>query len=228
MLSKLLFFVLILSSHLFASDSYDEPCDELCTFVLKAEKSDVYKVINDSRAEVRLTPFSTFKIPNTLIALDLGVVGNLKEDLTFDPKVYPVQEWWPSIWYEAPITIREAFQSSAVPIYQQIASQIGAANMSQYLSKFDYGNQDMSSGIDVFWLNASLTISAKEQVDFLQRLFQSRFSVSEQIFSELKQIMLVEQTEDYRLYAKTGGGMLSSSQALGWYVGVVETATETY
>ncbi|GAB2897926.1 penicillin-binding transpeptidase domain-containing protein [Microbulbifer echini] len=217
---------LLISRLTWASENIE--CAKSCTFVLKKHKDANYTVINESRADVRLTPFSTFKVPNTLIALDTGEVGSLVQELTYDHLRYPAQRWWPTIWYEKPLPIRAAFQNSAVPIYRQLAFNIGTKRMHQYLVQFEYGNRDISSGLDKFWLNGSLKISAREQVDFLQRLFSGALPVSEESLSLFKEIMLVEETDSYRLYAKTGGGQITDGYALGWYVGVVETGKNTY
>ncbi|BBM03649.1 class D beta-lactamase [Microbulbifer sp. GL-2] len=198
-------------------------CDESCTFVLKNERESRFTVVNENRADIRLSPFSTFKIPNTLIALDLGVVSSLEQELTYDHEKYPAQKWWPTVWYEKPLPIRAAFQNSAVPIYQQIAFQVGAERMNQYLTKFNYGNMDISSGVDRFWLHGSLKISAREQVNFLHKLFSGQLPVSSDTLASFKQVMLVEETDSYKLYAKTGGGQIAKGYALGWYIGIVES-----
>ncbi|WP_445357238.1 penicillin-binding transpeptidase domain-containing protein [Microbulbifer sp. ANSA002] len=211
-----------------AWSSEDIECGKSCTFVLKNHKEATYSIINEKRADVRLTPFSTFKVPNTLIALDAGLVRSLIQELTYDHLKYPAQRWWPSIWYDKPLPIRAAFQNSAVPIYRQLASQIGRKRMNQYLIQFDYGNRDISSGLDKFWLNGSLKISAKEQVNFLQKLFSGALPISDDSLALFKEVMFVEETDSYKLYAKTGGGQINDEFALGWYVGVVETGNNMY
>ncbi|MFA0812710.1 penicillin-binding transpeptidase domain-containing protein [Microbulbifer epialgicus] len=216
-----IFFVLLLFSLNLAAET--EACDDSCTFVLKNERESSFTVVNESRADTRLSPFSTFKIPNTLIALDLGVVTSLNQELTYDHEKYPAQRWWPTVWYEKPLPIRAAFQNSAVPIYQQIALQIGAERMGRYLTQFNYGNKDITSGVDRFWLNGSLKISAREQVNFLHKLFSGQLPVSSATLASFKEVMLVEETETYKLYAKTGGGEISKGYALGWYIGIVES-----
>lgn len=50
-------------------------CAEKCTFVLLSEATGTYTIINNKRANKRLTPWSTFKVPNSLIFLDSGIVG---------------------------------------------------------------------------------------------------------------------------------------------------------
>lgn len=208
--------------------SADERCSEACTFVLSKDGDTPFVVVNPERAATPMTPFSTFKIPNTLIALESGVVQAEEQQLTFDQKRYPVKSWWPKVWYSAPMSLRDAFQVSAVPIYQEIATRIGERKMQQALRDFQYGNRDISSGLDTFWLNGSLKISALEQVSFLHRLFAGELPLSAQTLADFREIMVVEDTDEYTLFAKTGGGNLAKGQALGWYVGVVEREDHNY
>ena len=42
--------------------------------------------------------------------------------------------------------------------------------MARYVTAARYGNADISGGIDLFWLQGGLRISALEQIDFLARL----------------------------------------------------------
>lgn len=218
--------LLLLSCQALANDK--PSCDSACTFVLIEDDGDLHTVINPERAKTPFTPYSTFKIPNTLIALDTGVIKNLSQPLSFDKEQFPVQSWWREIWYKAPLTIRPAFQNSAVPIYQQLAMDIGAGRMQSYLDGFEYGNRDISSGLHNFWLNGSIQISAIQQAQFLQRLFNAELPVSDATVEQFKQVMLVEQSADYRLYAKTGAGSRTADIAIGWYVGAVIKADERY
>lgn len=218
-------FVIGVSNFTIAADSL---CNNDCTFVLKSGSSGEYQYINQDRANQRMTPWSTFKIPNSLIALDLGVIKSVDEKLSFKTSNYPVQSWWREVWYKAPISLKEAYKVSAVPIYQSTAAKIGADKMTAYLADFNYGNEDISSGVDNFWLNKSMKISAKEQVDFLARLNNGKLKVSEDALQNLKTIMLVEQTDRYKLYAKTGGGAIAKGDVLGWYVGFVKRDNDVY
>lgn len=201
---------------------YNMLCDSQCTVVLKNDSNNQYQIVNQKRANTQLTPFSTFKVPNTLILLETGIVKDRTQRFAVDLTRYKKQKWWPQSWTDKPLVIRDAFQYSALPLYQQLSSQAGRAVYQKYLSEFGYGNQDSSSNIDDFWLNRSLKISAIEQVDFLQKLYQRQFSLSQRTYNEFEKIMLVETTDDYQLYAKTGGGQVAKNDALGWYVGIVK------
>ena len=203
-----------------------------CTFVLLSEKQSAVErllLVNEERAKQRLSPFSTFKITNSLIALDSKQIANAQQTLTFDKEKYPVQAWWPSVWKLPEYDLSSAFKFSMVAIYRQMATDIGQDKMQSYLSKFNYGNQDISSGLDSFWLNSSLKISALEQVRFLQKMHKGQLAISQHSIDTLKEVMLVEKKANYSLYAKTGAGKVNgkdknSKVMLGWYVGFVENA----
>ena len=204
---------------------------ESCTFVLLSEfnqntnsvKSNISS-INENRANTPLSPFSTFKIANSLIALDSGVIKNTKQALTYDENTYPKQTWWPPVWQLPHYDLTTAFKYSMVAIYRQLSKDIGERSMISYLNRMHYGNEDISSGLDSFWLNASMKISAVEQVRFLQKTYHNQFAFNEQVIDDLKEIMLVENKENYRLFAKTGAGRVDNGTMLGWYVGFVENS----
>ncbi len=199
-----------------------------CTFVLLSEKNNQRIVVNKQRASQEFTPFSTFKVANTTIALEQGVVNSSADVLSYNQEDYPPQAWWPPVWKLPEYTLGSAFSVSMVAVFRQLASDIGSENMQQGLKRFGYGNQNMSSGDDDFWLNGSLKISANQQVAFLQKLYQNQFSLKTNTLAVVKEVMLVEQTEHYKIYAKTGAGKVADKTAeqtmLGWYIGFVENA----
>jgi len=202
-----------------------------CTFVLLSEmitaKNTNMLLVNKKRAVQPYSPFSTFKVANSLIGLDTKVIENAKQPLTFDQAKYPVQKWWPAVWKLPSYNLSSAYKFSMVAIYRQLASDIGQQRMQSYVTNFVYGNQNISSGIDNFWLDGSMKISAVEQVTFLQRMHQKKLAVNPENIEKLKEVMLVESTADYKLYAKTGAGRANGADKkdksmLGWYIGFVE------
>ncbi|MDC0598669.1 penicillin-binding transpeptidase domain-containing protein [Gammaproteobacteria bacterium] len=214
--------LLVLQACSSINDSLCRETDDNCTFVLFSESDDDYEIINQTRASKRFTPASTFKIANTIIALELGVVSNEEQELVIDYEKYPRQAWWQQSWGTQEYDLRIAFQNSVVPIYQEIASTIGNERMSKYLERFNYGNMNVSSGIDSFWLNGSLQISAFEQIEFLRGIYHNDFEVSKETVDSFLKVMLVEETERYKLYAKTGASLIDDGSLLAWYVGFVE------
>lgn len=169
-----------------------------------------------------LSPCSTFKIYNTLIGLELGLIKNADAPWYKWDGVHRGIDVW-----NQDLTLREAFRVSAVPAYQVLARQIGNKWMQQYLDEIDYGNKNISSGIDVFWLNPSegtpLIISANEQVTLLNKLLDGKLPFSQKNIAILRDIMQLANTENGTLYGKTG-----SAGVLGWFVGFLEHDGITY
>jgi beta-lactamase class D len=196
------------------------------TFVLLDLKSGKYVRHNAARAAERFPPFSTFKIPNSLIGLETGVIQDADFLIKWDEKKYPANPNFPQ-WFRDQ-TLRTAFQRSAVWYYQELAERVGEARMKELLDKLDYGNEDTSGGLTRFWLNSSLRISADEQVAFLRRLYREELPVSKRSVATVKEIMVHEETPAYRLSAKTGGGPLSEGRYLGWFVGYLEAGGDTH
>ncbi len=214
----------IANAHLQKSDA-STLCEEGktdCTFVLLSEQNNKLLTINKARANMQLSPFSTFKIPNSIIALESRLIKNTEQALSFDKTKYPPQAWWPSVWKLESYNLSTAFKFSMVAIYRQLATEIGEKEMKQHLAKFNYGNQDISSGLDSFWLNGSIKISANEQVAFLQKLYHNKLGLSVNSSKAMKEVMLFKDGGDYKIYAKTGAGKVDDKSMLGWFVGYVE------
>ena len=184
--------------------------------------------VNSTLSLKKLSPCSTFKIYNTLIGLDLGLIEEPDAFWYNWDGVHRSIEGW-----NKDLTLREAFKASAVPAYKILARQIGAERMKTYLEGINYGNKDISAGIDRFWLNPTegnpLLISADEQVVLLNNLLDGKMPFSEKNIAILKDIMQVSKTEKGTLYGKTGSALgLNGEWSLGWFIGFLEHEKITY
>ena len=197
------------------------------TFVLYDADAARYVRYNPERARERFLPASTFKIPNSLIALETGVVPDVDRVLAWDSAAAPRRDWWPAPWSRSH-DMRSAFAHSVVWYYQELARRIGAERMQRHLDRFGYGNRDLSGGIDRFWLSGGLRISPDEQVEFLRRFYEGELGISPRATQAVKEIMVLESTPEYRLSGKTGTAELSEERELGWLVGYVERAGKVY
>ena len=63
------------------------------TIVISSLDGKIEYVHNNYRSEIRFIPASTFKIPNTLIALEEGVIKNEKEIIKWDGKNKGFDAW---------------------------------------------------------------------------------------------------------------------------------------
>ena len=199
------------------------------TIVIYNQQADSFTVYNEKRAATRYTPFSTFKIPNSIIALETKNISDTEQIIKWDLEKYPVEKWWPKTWH-GEHNLKSAIKFSVVPAYRHIACLIGNKKMQKYVTSFKYGNEDISSGIDKFWLSGSLQITAFEQVEFLKKFYKGKLNVSERSIELVKNILIQEETKNYKLSAKTGAGYIDKNRtvALGWYVGYIEKANSVY
>jgi beta-lactamase class D len=169
-------------------------------------------------AGTRTSPCSTFKIPNSLVGLDTGVVPDASFVLKWDGVRRPREEWnrdhdlWSAIRY------------SVVWYYQELARRVGPERMAKRLSAFRYGNEDISGGIDRFWLGSSLRISPDEQVGFLGRLHAGELPVSARSLAIVKDILVQDPPTPGVVYrGKTGSCQdPGAPDPHGWWVGSVE------
>lgn len=178
---------------------------------------------DEARANKPLLPASTFKIPNTLIALDEGVITE-QDLLKWDGTDRGLAAW------NRDQTLSSAFKSSCVWCYQELAQRIGIARYQQWLKKIDYGNALPQPGLTSFWLSGDLRISAVQQMLFLHKLYKRELPFKASSYDALRRIMLMEEKPSYRLYAKTGwaGYGEKVTPQIGWYVGYVETGTDVW
>lgn len=185
------------------------------TFVLYRPALARYDVLEPERAKARFLPASTFKIANALIALDCGTLRDQHEVFRWDGKPKMRRAW------ERDHTLDSGMRESVVWMFQEIARRTGKARMKEGLHRLGYGNEDIGGGIDHFWLQGSLRISANEQVDFLRRMREGRLAASARATRLVRNALVVERTPEYTLYAKTGttGG---ARDAVAWWVGWVE------
>ncbi len=200
------------------------------TFVLYDLKNGRYLRHDAARAAKRFSPYSTFKIPNSLIGLETGVITDAEFRIKWDAKKYPRNraDTEPFIHWWQEQTLRTAFRRSVLWYYQELATGVGAERMKALVDKLNYGNRDTSGPLTRFWLNNSLRISADEQVEFLKALYKEQLPVSKRTLQIVKDILTLEETPDYKLSAKTGGGPLGEDKALGWFVGYLETKGNVY
>jgi beta-lactamase class D len=183
-------------------------------------KVDDYLVITSDRnrsGEPKL-PASTFKIPNSLIALETGVVGDPDKDVfKWDGVVRSIEAW------NRDHTLRSAIAASAVPVYQEIARRIGQERMQKYVDLFEYGNRDIGGGIDQFWLTGNLRIDPVQQVDFVDRLRRGVLPISKRSQDLVRDILPVTKAGDAVIRAKSGLlGAEIGKPSLGWMVGWAE------
>jgi beta-lactamase class D len=170
---------------------------------------------NEEQCATRLSPCSTFKIFNSLVGLETGVLR--------DENYSMVWEGQPSVVANCrrDQTLQSAVTNSCVWYFQNVATAVGEERMKKFIADTPYGNGDISGGITNFWLGSSLKISADEQVDFLGKLLKDQLPFSKRSMAVVRGLIRLDQTAKGTLYGKTGSDMVDGKEVLGWFVGYV-------
>lgn len=177
---------------------------------------------NYDRAKTGFLPASTFKIPNTLIGLETGIIKPGDKIFKWDGEPRRLKTW------ESDMDIRQAFKTSCVPCYQELARKVGVERMRQMLEKFNYGNMVFdSSSIDLFWLEGESKITQFQQINFLKRFYFNELPVKDSTNYYMRQIMFEEEVGGCKVSSKTGWA-IRNEQNIGWYVGFLEKQNEVY
>lgn len=167
-------------------------------------------------------PASTFKIPNSIIALETGIVEDDSTIFYWDGEKRGNKNW------EQNLIFKDALQYSCVPCYQEVAKNIGVKRMRKYLDLFNYGSIKVdSTNIDMFWLEGESRINQFEQIDFLMNFHQSNLSISKRTESVMKRMMVIDENDNYKVSGKTGWSY-SNEKDNGWFVGYIESDQKLY
>ncbi len=182
---------------------------------------DVLHQYGGDRNTTPFLPASTFKILNSLIALETGAIADDRSVLTWDGVERDIPAW------NRDLNLRSAFQASAVWFYQVLARRIGYERMDRWVRNVGYGNQTIGNAedIDTFWLTGELRITPLQQIGFLQRLYGNDLPFADNTIATVKDIAIVEHTPEYTIRAKTGWAAATN---IGWYVGYVEQNGSVY
>jgi len=169
------------------------------TLVIESAATGQRYVHNETRAKQPFTAASTFKVLNTLIALEEGAIAGADEVIAWDGTHYEIEDW------NRDQTLKSAFKVSCVWCYQWLARRVGAQAYPSHVRQADYGELREPFNDTEFWLDGSLIVSAEQQVAFLRRVVERSLPYRAGSYDTLRAIMQVDSTPAYRLYAKTAG-----------------------
>lgn len=193
-------------------------------FIVYDLKRDRYIRYNPDHCQKRFIPASTFKIFNSLVALETKAIANENIIIPWDGVVNnEFLEW------NQDQTMRTAFKRSVVWFYQELARRVGNERMRKYIQASGYGNQDIGDKVDTFWLKGKLRISPEEQIKFLVMLYKENLPFAPAVMQTVKDIMVIDRQEHYTLRGKTGWGRdVDGMKNIGWYVGYLERDHNVY
>lgn len=190
-------------------------------FVLYDLNNDYYIRYEPERCAEQFIPASTFKIMNSLIGLETGIIPDENYVIKWDGTHYEIPVW------NQDNTLKTAIKNSVVWYYQELARRVGKEKIQYYVNAVNYGNKDITGEIDTFWLEGGLRISADQQVEFLKQLYLDKLPFSTRSARIVKEILVLEKTESYQLSGKTGSGQRITPH-VGWFVGYLETEGNVY
>ena len=129
------------------------------TFALREVGTGKTMVSDGDRVEQPRSPASTFKILNSMIILQTGVVADVDELVPWGGVVRELEAW------NRDHSLGSGIEVSSVWMYQGLARFVGEERMAEWVTAAGYGNADISGGIDEFWLSGDLRISPLGQLD---------------------------------------------------------------
>lgn len=203
------------------------------TAIFYYPESDTYAVYQKELSEKRSSPCSTFKIFSTYVGLDTGVIQMNDSVRTWNGTVYWYEPW------NRDIGLPDAFRQSCVWYYRQVIDDIGQPVMQAYIDEMNYGNRDISdwkgdfnegeplADLKGFWLESSLKISPKEQIQVLRRIMEH--PKKGELANTLKLLMLTrdDAATGLKVYGKTGFGRVDGKNTDAWFVGLYERDGKT-
>ncbi len=191
-------------------------------FVLFDKSNDLFICYHPARCDSGFIPASTFKIPNSVIALEERVIQDTSQIFHWDGKEWPNKSW------NQDQTLRSAIQYSCIWVFFDIADKVGIEKYEQYLRSFNYGNRNPAGPPSRFWLAGKLRISASQQVEFLRNFYDEQLNVSKESIDMVKEMIIIEKTADYILSGKTGSAEISENDYIMWMVGYLVLDLDVY
>ncbi len=179
-------------------------------------------VYNMNLDTTRFSPASTFKIVNSLIGLQTGIITDENMVIKWDGVKRRNADW------NKDLSMKEAFKVSSLPYYQEVARRIGTDTMKHWIDSLSYGNMNTSGDIDSFWINNQLKISPDEQLGLLKKLYFDQLPFRKSVQQIVRNAMLQEDNTLYQLSYKTGWGFDESGNNIGWLTGWIEENKHVY
>lgn len=177
-------------------------------------------------------PASTFKIVNSLIGIQTGIISNERMVIPWDGVVRKFPNGDTAAAWNKDLSMQEAFKVSAVPYYQEVAQRIGKDTMQHWLDSLGYGTRytkfKIQDNLDTFWLDNTLQVTADEQVGLVKKLYFNQLPFQGRVQAIVKNLMMQENNANYKLSYKTGWGFRENGNALGWIVGWIEENQHVY
>ena len=171
-------------------------------------------------------PASTFKIVNSLIGIQTGIVNDDSTVIKWDS----ISRGRPECNKDMPMV--DAFRISCPPWYMELARRIGKDTMQHWLDTLGYAQRydkfKIKNNLDTFWLDNSAKVTADEQLGLVKKLYFDQLPFQKRPMRIVRSMMLMRDDANYKLSYKTGWGTLENGNQLGWVIGWIEENKRPY
>lgn len=192
------------------------------SFVLYDTQADQYQIYNEDKSTLRVSPVSTYKIYSALFGLESNIISTENSTIQWNGKQYPFDSW------NSEQNLTSAMKNSVTWYFQELDKRSQAGMIHSYLQRMNYGNSNITGGINRFWLESSLKISPVEQVQLLKDFYTNQLGFEEKNIQMVKDAIKLEEKNDEILSGKTGTGTVDGNDINGWFIGYVENEENTY
>lgn len=178
-----------------------------------------YKIYNTELSDERRSPCSTFKIISGLIGIEEGVIPADDSTRSWSGEIFWNENWNQNMDFE------NAFRTSCIWYFREVINELGSDVIQKRLEELQYGNCDISDwegrlntsnnnrSLTGFWVESSLKISPREQVEVLKRIFNDTGIVRQDVAERMKSAMKLVDEEELTIYGKTEGADPSTDKA---------------
>lgn len=187
------------------------------SFLLQRDGKAVQVVHGGDRVDAALRPASTFKVLVALVALQTGTLRDADEVVPWNGKRYPNQPQW-----ERDMSLREAMQTSSESFFGVLANRIGRERLATWVQRLQYGNGRIGEVPAQAWHDGVLTVTARQQLDFIDRVRRGALPVSPAHIATVKAAMADGEVDGRRIYGKTGTRLDRDGTGNAWWIGWVE------
>jgi len=186
---------------------------------------DQWTFSDENDANRRTIPASTFKICNSLIALEEKAIAP-ETIIPWDGKEKAFKGNVVKSW-NADTNLESAFKNSTIWFYVELSKRIKRSTYARYLKEIGYGNLNLSEKGDDFWNYGNMEISPKNQVVFLAKLYKEELPFDKKNMALVKSYMRMKIDGPYTLSGKSGWGIKNGAD-IGWLIGFLETDGDVY
>ena len=213
---------LLLSAALLAGMAHAD-----CTLIADASTKRIVK--EEGACDTRITPASTFKIAISLMGYDAGFLKSEHAPMLHYRKGDPD---WRDSWL-SDTDPQKWIRDSVVWYSQRVTAALGPARFQHYTTVFQFGNADVSGdpkkhdGLKWAWIDSSLQVSPREELDFLERVVRRELPVKPIAYEMTSRITTIAgEHGGWEIHGKPGTGSPQladgrddDAHAYGWFVG---------